>query len=106
VRRLLALCCLLFLSACAEDYTVFHSQTGQPILLMRRGFTFDGCLQTVRNEGARLGVTFRYIHVKGSLFGRSLLWPFEKGYACEAAIGPERFPTGAYPRSYWEAIRG
>lgn len=103
--RLPALCCLLLLSACAEDYTVFHSQTGLPILLTRRGVTFEDCLQAVREEGARLGVTFRYIHVKGSLFGQSLLWPFEKGYACEAAIGPQRVPTGAYPRSYWEALR-
>jgi hypothetical protein len=103
VRHLPALCCFLLLSACAEDYTVFHSQTGQPILLTRRGVTLEHCVQAVREEGTRLGVTFRYIHVKGSLFGQSLLWPFEKGYVCEAAIGPERFPTGIYPRSLYAA---
>ncbi|TKS58942.1 MAG: hypothetical protein EWM72_02594 [Nitrospira sp.] len=44
-----------------------------------------------------MGVTFRYIHVRGSVVGRSLLWPFEPGYACEAAIGPAQHPTGVYP---------
>jgi hypothetical protein len=103
VRHLTALCCVLLLSACAEDYTVFHSQTGQPILLTRRGATTESCIRAVREEGARLGVTFRYIHIKGSFFGQSLLWPFEKGYACEAAIGPERVPTGIYPSSLYSA---
>ena len=31
-----------------------------------------------------------------ALFGRSLLWPLEPGYACEAAIGPPRGPRGVY----------
>jgi hypothetical protein len=91
------------LVGCAEPYTVFHSQTGEPILLGRRSYTYDGCLSTMQEEADRLGVTFRYVHVRGTLFGRSLLWPFEPGYACEAAIGPERLPNGIYldvpPRS-------
>ncbi len=91
------------LVGCAESYTVFHSQTGEPILLGRRSYTYDGCLSTMQEEADRLGVTFRYVHVRGTLFGRSLLWPFEPGYACEAAIGPERLPNGIYlnvpPRS-------
>jgi len=41
-------------------------------------------------------VTFRFVHVRGTTFGRSLLWPFEPGYACEAAIGPESHPYGIY----------
>ena len=99
---------LLALSAssfvgCAESFTVFHSETGEPILLGRRSYSYDGCLSTMREEADRLGVTFRYVHVRGTLFGRSLLWPFEPGYACEAAIGPERGPNGIYlnvpPRS-------
>ncbi|MDH4097005.1 MAG: hypothetical protein OEY21_01100 [Nitrospira sp.] len=45
----------------------------------------------------RLGVTFRYVHVRGNFAGRSLLWPLNPGYACEAAIGPEQLPIGAYP---------
>jgi len=88
---------------CAESYTVFHSETGEPILLGRRSYSYDGCLSTMQEEADRLGVTFRYVHVRGTLFGRSLLWPFEPGYACEAAIGPERGPNGIYlnvpPRS-------
>jgi len=44
-----------------------------------------------------MGVTLRYIHIRGSMVGRSLLWPFEPGYACEAAIGPEQNPSGSYP---------
>ena len=99
---------LLALSAssfvgCAESFTVFHSETGEPILLGRRSYSYDGCLSTMREEADRLGVTFRYVHVRGTLFGRSLLWPFEPGYACEAAIGPEQGPNGIYlnvpPRS-------
>ena len=45
----------------------------------------------------RLGVTLRYIHVRGNVEGRSLLWPLDPGYACEAAIGQEHQPIGAYP---------
>jgi hypothetical protein len=88
---------MLGLAGCAEPFTVFHSQTGEPILLGRRSFSYEGCLSTMQDEADRLGVTFRYIHVRGSTFGRSLLWPFEPGYACEAAVGPERAPTGSYP---------
>jgi hypothetical protein len=36
------------------------------------------------------------VHVRGSVIGRSLLWPFEPGYACEAAAGPEGHPNGIY----------
>lgn len=96
-RSLLLLIATLLLVGCAESFTVFHSETGDPILLGRRAYSYDGCLSTMRDEAERLGVTFRYVHVRGSTFGRSLLWPFEPGYACEAAIGPEQPPTGIYP---------
>ena len=92
---LLLLATLLF-AGCAEPFTVFHSRTGEPILLGRRAYSYDGCLSAMREESDRLGVTFRYVQVRGSVPGRSLLWPFEPGYACEAAIGPERPPTGIY----------
>lgn len=88
---------LLSFSGCAEPFTVFHSKTGDPILLGRRAFTYNGCLETMREEAARLGVTFRTVIVRGTWVGRSLLWPFEPGYACEGAIGPEQPPSGAYP---------
>lgn len=91
---------------CAEPYTVFHSQTGEPILLGRRAYSYDGCLSTMREESERLGVTFRYIHIRGSVQGRSLLWPFEPGFACEAAIGPERGPNGIYLNVSPEAPQG
>lgn len=96
VRVLLAIV-LLVLAGCAEPYTVFHSKTGDPILIGRRAFSYNGCIETMQEEAARLGVTFRFVQVKGSTVGRSLLWPFEPGYACEGAIGPERPPHGAYP---------
>lgn len=94
-----ALMSLLLLAAgCASEYDVYHTQTGEPLLLSRRGYSKESCLQTIREEGRRLRATFRYVHVKGSLFGQSLLWPFEGGYACEAAVGPEEQPRGIYPR--------
>ena len=96
MTRSILLIMILLLTGCAEPYTVFHSQTGEPIILGRRSYTYEGCLSTMREEAARLGVTFRTIQVKGSWEGRSLLWPFEPGYACEAAIGPERLPQGIY----------
>ena len=86
----------ILLAGCAESYTVFHSQTGEPIILGRRAWSYEGCLSTMREEAQQLGVTFRYVHVRGTTFGRSLLWPFEKGYACEAAVGPEGRPNGIY----------
>lgn len=88
---------LFFMAGCASEYNGFHSQTGEPLLLSRRAYSKETCLQKIQEEGARLGVTFRYIHVRGSLFGQSLLWPFEGGYACEAAIGPEEKPKRIYP---------
>jgi hypothetical protein len=97
MTRGLILIAILFLAGCAETYTVFHSQTGQPILLGRRAYSYEGCLSTVRDEAARLGVSLSSIQVKGSWQGRSLLWPFEPGYACEGAIGIERLPRGIYP---------
>jgi hypothetical protein len=97
MMRCLILIAILALAGCAETYTVFHSQTGQPILLGRRAYSYEGCLSTVRAEAARLGVSLSTIQVKGSWQGRSLLWPFEPGYACEGAIGSERFPRGIYP---------
>ena len=93
----LLLIMVLLLAGCAEPYTVFHNQTGQPIILGRRAYSYEDCLSTMREEATRLGVTFRTIQVRGSWEGRSLLWPFEPGYACEGAIGPERLPRGIYP---------
>jgi len=102
-RTVLLCMASILLAGCAESFTVFHSQTGDPILLGRRSYSYDGCLSTMREEADRLGVTFHYVHVRGTTFGRSLLWPFEPGYACEAAIGPEGHPNGIYlnvpPRS-------
>lgn len=85
---------------CADPFTVFHSQpkdpNGERILVARRSYSYEGCLAAMREEAQRLGVTFRYVHVRGTTFGRELLWPFAPGYACEGAIGPERPPTGTY----------
>jgi hypothetical protein len=95
-RRILIVCFGLLVAGCAEPWTVFHSQTGEPILVGRRSYSYEGCLSTMRAEADRLGVSFRYVHVRGVTVGRSLLWPFEPGYACEAAIGPEGHPNGIY----------
>ncbi len=98
MTRGLALFMILLLAGCAESYTVFHSQTGNPILLIRRAYTYEGCLSTMREEAVQLGVSFSTVQVKGSWQGRSLLWPLEPGYACEGAIGSERLPRGIYPK--------
>jgi len=98
MARCLVLFMVLLLAGCAESYTVFHSQTGNPTLLIRRAYTYEGCLSTMREEAVRLGVSFSTVQVKGSWQGRSLLWPFEPGYACEGAIGSERLPRGIYPK--------
>jgi hypothetical protein len=87
---------VLVLSGCTNEYVLFHSQNGEPILVSRRAYSYEGCVARVKEDLARLGVTARYVHVRGLTFGRSLLWPFEPGYACEAAIGPEQLPTGFY----------
>ncbi len=87
--------CLLA-AGCAEPWVMFHTQTGKEIMIGRRSYTYEGCVSTMQEEATRLGVTFRYVHVRGTTFGRSLLWPFEPGYACEAAIGPEGHPNGIY----------
>jgi hypothetical protein len=97
MTRSLMLMMTLLLAGCAEPYTVFHNQTGQPIILGRRAYSYAGCLSTMREEAARLGVSLSTVQVKGSWQGGSLLWPFEPGYACEGAIGPERLPRGIYP---------
>jgi hypothetical protein len=97
MTRVLLLIILLLLTGCAEPYTVFHNQTGNPIILGRRAYSYDGCLSTMREEATRLGVSLSTVQVRGSWQGRSLLWPFEPGYACEGTIGPKRLPHGIYP---------
>ena len=84
-------------TGCAESFTTYHSQTGELAILGRRSFSYEGCLQTMQEEAQRLGVTLRYVYVRGTTFGRQLTWPFEPGYACEAAIGQGRPPSGNYP---------
>ena len=96
-RGLLLIIILVLLAGCAESYTVFHSQTGNPIILGRRAYSYDGCLATMREEAIRLGVSLSRVQVRGSWEGRSLLWPFEPGYACEGTIGTEGLPHGIYP---------
>ena len=97
MTRGLLLFMILLLAGCAESYTVFHNRTGNPIILSRRASSYEDCLSTMREEAARLGVSLSAVQVKGSWQGRSLLWPFEPGYACEGIIGPERLPRGIYP---------
>lgn len=87
----------LLLTGCADEYIVLHSLTGEPLVISRRSYTSDGCLEKMKEDASRLGVAFRYVHVRGTTVGRSLLWPFEPGYACEAAIGPEQRPSGTFP---------
>ena len=84
------------LTGCANEFFTFDS-SGSPLLISRRGFTSDECMGKVKDDAARMGVTLRYIHVRGTVVGRSLLWPLEPGYACEAAIGPEQGPLRTYP---------
>jgi len=84
-------------TGCAGEFILFHSASGDPLLISHRAYTYDGCTAKMKEDAARMGVTFRYIHVRGSVVGRSLLWPFEPGYACEAAIGPEHHSMGFYP---------
>lgn len=82
---------------CADEFILYHSASGDPLLISRRAHTSEECTIKVKEDAARLGVTFRYVHVRGSVAGRSLLWPLEPGFACEAAIGPAQHPTGFYP---------
>lgn len=83
---------------CASEFTILGT-SGEPLLISRRGFTPDACLAMVQEDAVRMGVTLRYVHIRGNAIGRSLLWPFEPGYACEGGIGPEQGPIGIYPQS-------
>lgn len=94
------------MTGCAQEFALFHSDSGDPLLLARRAYTSDACAETLKADAARLGVTLRYIHVRGNFAGRSLLWPLERGYACEAAIGPEQLPAGAYPNGMALILKG
>lgn len=106
-RRLCGLALLLgFLTGCAKEFVVFHSASGAPLLISRRAYTSDACTERIKEDAVRMGVSFRYIHIRGTIAGRSLLWPFEAGYACEAAIGPEQLPTGAYTNGQDVFLKG
>ena len=98
IRWIPCLCVALGLvTGCAEEFVVLHSLSGNPLLISRRDYTSDDCIAKVKEDAVRLGVTFRYVHVRGNFEGRSLLWPLDPGYVCEAAIGQEQRPIGAYP---------
>lgn len=101
----IALLLLCSTAGCASEFFVLDS-AGSPLLLARRSFTPDGCTNQLKQDAVRMGVTLRYIHIRGSMVGRSLLWPFEPGYACEAAIGPEQNPSGSYPMAALLPLRG
>jgi hypothetical protein len=88
---------LLMLSGCAKEFMVLNSQTGEILIIARRSHTTNNCVAKLNQDADRMGVTFRYIHVRGTTVGRSLLWPFESGFACEGAIGPGQRPSGSYP---------
>jgi hypothetical protein len=104
--RFTGLLCLLFgLSGCINEYSVL-SGSGSPLLISRRGYSAQDCTERVKDEAARMGMTLRYIHIRGSVVGRSLLWPFQPGYACEGAFGPEQPPIGTYPESLPSGSRG
>lgn len=108
-RCLKASCLVVLLglmTGCASEFVMFHNTSGAPTLIARRAYTSDGCVTKVKEDAIRLGVTFRYIHVRGNFVGRSLLWPFEPGYACEAAIGTEQLPIGTYPNGRDVILRG
>lgn len=106
LRRLTAIMCVsLSVTGCASEFSMF-SASGEPLLISRRGYTSDECTEKVKDDAARMGVTLRYVHIRGSVVGRSLLWPFEPGYACDAAIGPEQGPIGTYPGSPRTLSRG
>jgi hypothetical protein len=98
IRGIICLCLMLgLMTGCAEEFVVFHSASGDPLLISRRAFTSEECIEKVKEDAVRLGVTFRHVHIRGNVAGRSLLWPLHPGYACEAAIGSEQPPAGAYP---------
>lgn len=98
-------CVLLSVTGCASEFSVL-SASGEPIMIARRGDSPSECAEKVKDDAARMGVTLRYIHIRGSAVGRSLLWPFESGYACEAGIGPEQGPIGTYPSNLRILSRG
>lgn len=104
--RLTGLLCLFFsLNGCINEYSVL-SGSGAPLLISRRGYSAQDCTEKVKDEAARMGMTLRYIHIRGNDVGRSLLWPFQPGYACEAAFGPEQPPIGTYPGALPIGSRG
>lgn len=85
-------------TGCASEFIIVGA-SGEPLLISRRGFFPDECTAMVKDDAARMGVPLRYIHIRGNAVGRSLLWPFEPGYACEGGIGPEQGPAGIYLQS-------
>lgn len=104
--RLTGFLCLFFgLHGCINEYSVL-SGSGAPLLISRRGYSAQDCTEKVKDEAARMGMTLRYIHIRGNDVGRSLLWPFQPGYACEAAFGPEQPPIGTYPGALPTGSRG
>jgi hypothetical protein len=99
------LCLLLGLTGCINEFSVL-SGSGAPLMISRRGYSVQDCTDKVKDEAARMGATLRYIHIRGNVVGRSLLWPFQPGYACEAAFGPEQAPIGIYPEPLPIDFRG
>lgn len=107
MQGITCLCLMLgLMTGCAEEFVVFHSVSGDPLLISRRAFTSEECIAKVKEDAVRLGVTLRHVHIRGNVAGRSLLWPLHPGYACEAAIGSEQPPAGAYPMTENLLLKG
>lgn len=80
------------LTACGPTSVMYHSRTGEPILIQESAYTAGGCEHNLRDEAQRVGMPLRSTDVKGRFFGDPFYWPFVKGYVC---IGTEReLPPG------------
>ena len=79
-------------SACGPSSVMWHSRTGEPILIQESAYTAGGCRRNLEAEAKRTGMVLRSIDVKGRFFGDAFYWPLVKGYVC---LGTDRdLPIG------------
>ena len=86
-RLVVATLTCVLLTACGPASVMYHSRTGEPILIQESAYTAWGCKQNLQDEAQRVGMPLRSTDMKGSFFGDSFYWPIVKGYVC---IGSDR----------------
>lgn len=75
----------LLLSGCGPHYLI-PDNTGAPQKIVVSAYTNDGCVETLKEEAAKHGVTVKLTNVESDLGWGIFFWPIYKSYKCTGEV--------------------